>query len=151
MSITKSRNRHTSRLVKKNITTSRPTDQEVQVSCPTTDKSTILETNLNANAVSNSTNNPTILERCHSLPNAVSTNTNKSNIVLMNRSHSDEPISSTSTTKKNHSNASIRLRSKDNSKIKKEFSSNSVDPISMNALENLEIYPVKEMDKKQEN
>ena len=76
MTIAKSRKRHTSRLVNKN-TTSRPTsDQEVELSCPTKyDKSTILETNLNANAVSNSTNNPTILERCHSLQNAVTTNT----------------------------------------------------------------------------
>ena len=104
MSILKGRKNQRSRLVKKNTTTSsRPTDQEVQVSCPTTDKSTILETTHNVNAV---------------------TNTNTSNIsTILETNHNVNAV-----TNANTSNASFRLSSKVNTSskiIKKEFRSNS--------------------------
>ena len=85
MSALKSQEHHGSRLVKKNsitatvkrpaCTTSRPTDQKDQVSCLTTNKSTILETTHNVNAVpnTNTSNISTILETNHNV-NAVTTN-----------------------------------------------------------------------------
>ena len=85
MSTLKSQERHGSRLVKKNsssrattapvkcltCTTSRPTDQKDQVSCLTTGKSTILETNHNVNAVTN-TNTPNASFRLSSKVNTSS-------------------------------------------------------------------------------
>ena len=109
----KTRKRRSPRLASTRATSTRPTDEELELSCPTySDNSTILERNhsLNVNAVSNS-NNSTTLKRSHSvnIPNVVSNN----NSTKLNRSQSLNG----------------------NNKTKKSFKSNSVDPVVLQRIE----------------